>query len=151
MNNYKSILTAQRLGLIEFARTINPTHLVTLNFHARYDQQTAELKIGRWFTLVNRRLFRKLRPEPDQKLEFVAFPEYTAAGHIHYHAVMRVPPSKLSDFVTYGQSRWKRIVPTSTFHVRPIEDGENDIENTLLYVTKCASASDVIHSGMFHQ
>ena len=104
VNNYKSILTTQRLGLIEFARTVNPTHLVTLNFHARYERQTAEVKIGRWFALVNRRLFRRLRPESGQRIEFVAFPEFDAAGHIHYHAVMRVPASKLSDFVTYGLS-----------------------------------------------
>lgn len=151
MNINKNVLTPQRLSLIEFARTVKPTHLVTFNFHAVYQREQAELKLGRWYTIVNRRLFRKLRPEPERQIEFVAFPEKDSSGHTHYHALMRVPASEVDELTSYGRSRWKCIVPTSTFHIRPIESGEANLENALLYVTKSTSAHDVVHSGIFHR
>jgi len=146
----KSVLTKERLALIEFARTVNPTHHVTLNFHNRYAREHAEKKIGRWYSIVNRRLFRRLHLELDKRIDFVAFPEYSLAGYIHYHALARIPATHVAEFARIGESRWKRIVPTSTFHVRPIDSGDDPLENVLSYVTKSTTASDVIHSGMFH-
>jgi hypothetical protein len=149
----KSVLTANRIGLIEFGRSIRPSHLVTLNFHARYTTVNAEKVIGRWYAAVTRRLFRAIHQDPERRIDFVAYPEYTLADNIHYHAVARIPADYVGGFTRIGSERWKRLVPTSTFDVRPTThdaDSKSGLEDVLSYVTKSESAKDVLHSAMFH-
>ena len=149
----KSVLTPNRLALIEFGRSVQPTHLVTLNFHAKYTTANAEKALARWYAAVTRRLFRALHQHVDQRIDFVAYPEYSLAGNIHYHAVTRIPSEYVAGFARVGSDRWKRLVPTSTFDVRPIvreADQLDELEDVLSYVTKSESAREVVHSGMFH-
>ncbi len=134
---------------MDFARSENPTHLLTLNFHDRYTPEDAEKRVERWYIQVMHRLFRKPRVELNKQINFVAFPEYTKSWHIHYHAAVRIPMDYVGAFTRVGAASWKRIVPSSTFDLREIGGTADDLTDTLLYITKSSSSERVIHSSMF--
>lgn len=137
-----------RTALMKMAEVIRPTHLITLNFHAKFMPVTAEKRVSQWHSGVCRRLFRTLQPDVSKQLEFVGYPEYTLSGDIHYHLLARIPENYTAKFIQYGAARWKRLVPSSTFHIREIEQTKADLEAVFRYVTKSKSAERVIHSSM---
>lgn len=149
-NNFYQPLTSRRLALIEFARTVNAGHLVTVNFHDFYTREAAEKKLGKWYAMTNRRIFRTLHELASKRIDFVGFPEYSLAGHIHFHLAIRIPSDYIGDFTRFAPGCWKRLVPTGTFDVRPIGTSEADMDSVLSYITKSPSAADVVHSSMFH-
>ena len=146
----KNVVTPTRLALIEFARQVNPTHDLTLNFHDFYRPEVAEDCLTKWYRQVLQRLFgrRCFQLPRDQLIEFVAFPEFSTAGHPHFHCAARIPASHLSYFERIAADRWKAIVPTSSLYLQPIRQTEQEHADYFDYITKSSSARDVIHSSM---
>ena len=146
----KEVVTPMRRSLIEFAAQINPTHDLTLNFHEHYRSEVAVARLTTWYRYMLQRLFgRRCYQLPrEQLIEFVAFPEFSHAGHAHFHCPTRIPASHLSYFQRIAEDRWKAIVPTGTFFLQPIRQTELDYADLFDYVTKCTSAKEVIHSSM---
>lgn len=144
-------ISPMRNALIEFARQINPTHNLTINFHDDYRPEVALARLKSWYRQVLQRLFgRRCYQLPREHLvEFVAFPEFTRfAGYPHFHCAARIPESHLSHFEEIAGARWKVRVPTGTLHLEAIQPTEDDRSRLLSYVTKSASAREVIHSSM---
>jgi hypothetical protein len=146
----KNVVPPLRHGLIEFARQINPTHDLTLNFHKYYRPEIAVALLTKWYRHILQRLFgRQCYQLPrEQLIEFVAFPEFSLAGYPHYHCPIRIPASHLSYFQRIAADRWKAIVPTSSLYLQPIGQTERDQAALFDYVTKSSSAKEVIHSSM---
>lgn len=146
----KASVTSLRQGLIDFAKQIKPTHDLTLNFHADYQPEVAVSRLAGWYRQMMERLFgRRYYQRPHEQLvEFVAFPEFTLAGHPHFHCAARIPSSHLNYFQRIAAIRWKAFVPTSSLYLQAIKQTEDDYNCILSYVTKSSSASEVIHSSM---
>ena len=146
----KNVVAPLRRGLIEFARQINPTHDLTLNFHEYYRPEVAVARLTTWYRHILQRLFGRncYQLPSNQLIEFVAFPEFSLAGYPHFHCPIRIPTSHLSYFQRIAANRWKAIVPTSTLYLQPIGQTEQDYADCFDYVTKCSSAKEVIHSSM---
>lgn len=146
----RHVMPPLRTALVEFAHQIGATHHLTLNTHADYRLETAIARLGNWYRHLSQRLFgrRWLSLPKQQVIEFIAFPEYTASGHPHFHCATRIPASHLDYFEKVAADRWSAVVPTSSLHLRPIVQTDKDYEDLFRYVTKSSSASDVIHSSM---
>lgn len=146
----RHVLTPLRRGLIDFVRQVGANHHLTLNTHADYRLDTAISRLGSWYRHLSQRLFgrRWLERPKEEVIEFVAFPEYTAAGHPHFHCATRIPESHLDYFKRVAADRWSAVVPTSSLDLRPIKQTDADYEDLSRYVTKSSSARDVIHSSM---
>jgi hypothetical protein len=84
----------------------------------------------------------------DQLFEFIAFPEFSMAGYPHFHCAARIPESHLGYFTKIAAGRWKAFVPTGSLFLQPIKSTDGDRLRQLSYVTKSASARDLIHSSM---
>lgn len=145
-----TLLTPLRRGLIEFAQSLHPTHDLTLNFHDDYRPDVAVDRLTRWYRQLLQRLFgrRCYQVPSDQLFEFVAFPEFSLAGHPHFHCAARVPESHLGYFTKIAADRWKAFVPTGSLFLQPIKPTDGDQLRQLSYVTKSVSARDLIHSSM---
>ena len=145
-----NFVSPMRRGMIEFAHQISADHDLTLNFHADYRPEAAVSRLTKWFQQVLQRLFgRRCYQLPRERLiEFVAFPELSLAGYPHFHCAARIPGSHVEYFQRIAGSRWKAFVPTGTLHLQPIQQTEEDYERLFSYVTKSASADNLIHSSM---
>jgi hypothetical protein len=120
------------------ACAVSPTHWVTLNLHRSCPLDVAEKKLDRWRIEVQRRLFgQKFFLKPDYELiSYVGFPEFTAAGHPHFHLCLRSPLAVTRKFCRIAAVRWKRIVPTGTSYIQLVDDDEHSPLRMSIYATK---------------
>lgn len=141
--------------LIALGASINPTHWVTLNLHRDATLEHAARCLKRWRVEVLRRLFgRRFFDLPEADLiEFVGCPEYTLAGHPHFHLVCRVPAPVAAQFMQLAAARWKAIVLSGTSHIELINPQPDSVRRVMSYATKylnTTSAVPFVHSRLLH-
>ena len=115
------------------------THWVTLNFHNDYDLHRGQKRLRMWSLDVIRRVFHSKTFSAlklDQLFRFIAFPEHTKTGHLHYHLPMWVHESRHDWFAKVAAPIWKKIVPTGTADIQPIKQGADDLNWVAIYATK---------------
>jgi len=120
------------------------THLVTLNFHAEYRQETGKKRLKLWAKNALCRLFRAsaYKTEATNDLfRFIAIPEYTKSGHLHFHLLLYIDSSQLNAFPQVAAKIWKKIVPTGTTYVQALGCTDNDKSSAAHYITKHSNRS----------
>ena len=127
-----------RNALLAQARIKHYTHWATLNTHRDCSMDTAVRYLTRWRVEVLRRLHgQKFHQLPaDQLIHYFGCPEFSMAGHPHFHLACGVPEQLTAKFERIAAERWKAIVPSGTYHCRLIGPTEHDQENVLTYATK---------------
>lgn len=130
---------AFRAGVIELTQALHPTHWLTLNTHRDCSMGTALEHLKRWRVEVLRRVHGQkfYALPPDQVVTYVGFPEFSAAGHPHFHLAVFVPTATRHPFEPVAHSRWKQIVRSGTSHLVPIGEKPEDRRVVLGYATKC--------------
>jgi hypothetical protein len=117
----------------------NFTHWVTLNFHQQYSTATAKLRLQKWFMDLNSRLFssNSMNDTPTKEIFFFfAFPENTMKSEPHFHLLVFIRQDRKEYFERLAASFWKRIVPSGTAHIMPINSTEQDMAKVIDYATK---------------
>lgn len=118
------------------------SHWVTLNFHADYKLPQGQKRLRMWSLDVVSRLFNSKSFAPmklDQLFRFIAFPEYTKTGHLHFHLPLWVHENRRAWFEKIAVPMWVKLIPTGSAHVRPISQTPADMARIALYATKHAS------------
>jgi hypothetical protein len=148
-----TVNTPMRLALIGFAQSVfpQPSHMLTLNFHDDYLIDTATARIRTWYQFMMRRLFGRNWKSASDGLGFVLFPEYSRAGHIHYHGPMLLAERHSNYFSRIAADRWKRITPTGSFHCQPTNHVRDGFSEMYRYMTKSSSANQLLHSSMLRE
>lgn len=141
--------------LIELGVNLQPTHWVTLNLHRDATLEHATRCLKRWRVEILRRLCgRRFFYLPDEELiEFIGCPEFSLAGHPHFHLVCRVPATLSAKFESVAADRWKAIVPSATSHTEQIDRQPGSARRVMGYATKHLDASSpvpFVHSRLFH-
>lgn len=100
---------------------------------------TALKYLKRWSVEVLRRVHgQKFHALPaTQVITYFGCPEFSAAGHPHFHLAVYVPAVTRHPFESIAHSRWKAIVPSGTSHLVPIGATPEDRRVVLGYATKC--------------
>ncbi len=150
-----AITDPYRDQLIALGISLNPTHWVTLNLHRDATLEYAGRALKRWRVEILRRLVgRNFHKFPTTDLiEFMGCPEFSLAGHPHFHLVCRVPEQVVPDFERIATARWKYIVPSGTCHIALIEQQPNSVETIMNYATKNldkTSSLPFVHSRLLH-
>lgn len=146
-----------RLAHIDWLKSAEHTHFLTLNFHAAYSERSAFKPLRQWNLNVRSRLFRSRKFENSPRDElfcFTVFPEYApSSGHLHYHGLAYVTEERRDWFVKCAPSLWKSIVPTGTCDVQALAAAK-DVSCVAHYITKLAerpfSYNGFIVSRMLH-
>ena len=149
-------LSIQR-ALRQMLATVRHSHFVTLGFHADKTPAEAQAALRLWSLDVISRIFRSAvfveMPLADL-FSFVALPEFTKAGHPHYHLVLWLHPDRHAWFARCAGRLWKRIVPTGTSDVQLIGPTDLDHATVISYATKHASrpfsSTEFITSSMLY-
>ncbi len=128
-----------RRAHIEWLKSSEHTHFLTLNFHAAYTERSAFKPMRQWNLNVRSRLFRSRKFENlprDELFCFTVFPEYApSSGHLHYHGLAYVTEERRDWFVKCAPSLWKPIVPTGTCDVQALAAAK-DVSCVAHYITK---------------
>src|SRR5436305_85686 len=116
------IRQAYRQAVFDFGFSKPATHWVTLNTYRDVALETASRYLRRWRVEVLRRLHgqRFYQLPEDQLVYFFGCPEFTKAGHPHFHLACRVPEFLFEKFVRIASSRWKSIVPSGDAYIELI-------------------------------
>lgn len=138
MHSHQSA-AAYRAGTLQLAQQIPFTHWLTLNTHRSCSMGTALKHLKRWSVEVLRRVHgQKFNALPaGQVLTYFGCPEFSAAGHPHFHLAVYVPAVTRHPFEPIAHSRWKAIVPSGTSCLMPIGVTPKDRNAVLGYATKC--------------
>jgi len=148
---HSSVQTKKRIGLKEMLCKIEATHILTLAFHEQINMDRATGKISRWHKDTMHRVFgrRCFELPAEQTIEFLLLPE---AGHanLHFHGVIRVPPTHLARFENYALPHWKRIAQKGTHDFQLIRQTDDERDQWFNYITKSTLAETVFHSSMVH-
>lgn len=146
---------AMRQSIIEFASRDTYSHWVTLNFHDNYSLATAQKRLQLWARNVVSRLFKNSQwccSKVRKNFRFLAFPEFTKSGDIHYHILIFVSANRRLWFERVVAAMWKNIVPTGSADVQTIKQTSEDLYRVINYATKCAdrpiSYNNFIETGM---
>lgn len=146
---------AMRQGLIEFASSYTYSHWVTLNFHDKYSLATAQRRLQLWARNVVCRLFRNSQwccSEVRKNFRFLAFPEFTKSGDIHYHILIFVRADRTLWFEQIAAAMWRNIVSTGSADVQSIKQTPSDVSRVFNYATKGAdrpfSYNNFVETGM---
>ena len=82
-----------------------------------------------------------------QTIEFLFLPE-AGNANLHFHGLIRVPPSHLARFESYALPHWKRVAQKGTHDFQPIRQTDDEREKWFNYITKSTLANQVLHSSM---
>lgn len=82
-----------------------------------------------------------------QTIEFLLLPE-AGNANLHFHGLIRVPPSHLARFESYALPHWKRIAQKGTHDFQPIRQADDERDQWFNYITKSTLAETVLHSSM---
>jgi dihydroorotase len=127
-----------KAALLEMAQRNRFTHLLTLNTHRECSTGAALKHLKRWRFEVFKHLhgYRFYRLPADQLTLYMGFPEWTAAGHIHFHLLMVVPDLVTPKLGINAHRRWKSIMPSGTSHLACIGPDADDQHRVLTYSMK---------------
>jgi hypothetical protein len=125
------------------------THILTLAFHEQINMARATAKISRWHNHAMRRLFgrRCFQLPAEQTIKFMLLPE-AGNANLHFHGLIRVPPSHLAYFERFAIPRWKRVAYKGTIDFQPIRGTDEERDQWFNYITKGTLAREVLHSSM---
>jgi hypothetical protein len=145
---HSSVQSKTRIGLKDMLCKINATHILTLAFHEPINMARATAKISRWHKNAMHRLFgrRCFELPADQTIKFLLLPE-AGNAYLHFHGVIRVPPTHLARFEHYALPHWKRIAPRGTHDFQPIRATDDERDQWYNYITKSTLAKEVLHSA----
>ena len=144
MNLYRVTEDGLRIqrALRQMLATVRHSHFVTLGFHADKTPAEAQAALRLWSLDVISRIFRSAvfveMPLADL-FSFVALPEFTKAGHPHYHLVLWLHPHRHAWFARCAGRLWRSIVPSGTSDVQLIGATDLDRVKVVTYATKHAS------------
>jgi hypothetical protein len=149
MNYQISDETPMRSALKQMLKDFEATHIFTLAFHEQINMTRATAKISRWHHNAMHRLFgrRCFELPADQTIEFLLLPEAGNAD-LHFHGLIRVPPSHLARFESYALPHWRRIAQKGTHHFQPIRPTTEERSEWFSYITMSTLAEEVLHSSM---
>lgn len=127
-----------RRAVFDFALARPATHWVTLNTFRDVTLDTASRYLKRWRVEVFRRLHgQRFYELPDDQLTyFFDCPEFTQAGHPHFHLRCCVPEPFSEKFVRVATERWEAIVPSGDVFIELIGPTEADQRHVLTYALK---------------
>lgn len=138
-----------RIALKQMLANFDATHILTLAFHEQINMARATAKISRWHHHAMHRLFgrRCFQLPADQTIEFLLLPE-AGNANLHFHGLIRVPPSHLARFESYALPHWKRIAHKGTHDFQLIRPTDTERDKCFNYITKSTLAEEVLHSSM---
>lgn len=129
--------------ILQLMQSDRYTHHVILNTYRFVKPQVLTSLLRLWALNVVSRLFRgsvTAKSHPVDLFSFVAFLEFTDAGHPHYHLLACVHEPAHARLARVGQLRWRKILPGGQCHVKVIGRTAADIQRLREYVTKCINA-----------
>jgi hypothetical protein len=96
-----------------------------------------------------RRLFgrRCFQLPAEQTIKFMLLPE-AGNANLHFHGLIRVPPSHLAYFERFAIPRWKRVAYKGTIDFQPIRGTDEERDQWFNYITKGTLAREVLDSSM---
>lgn len=146
---HSSIQTPMRIALKQMLADFDATHILTLAFHEQINMARATAKISTWHHHAMHRLFgrRCFQLPANQTIEFLLLPE-AGNANLHYHGLIRVPPSHLTRFESYALPHWRRVAQKGTHDFQPIRQTDDEREQWFNYITKGTLANHVLHSSM---
>jgi hypothetical protein len=129
---------AYRQAVLDFVLDKSATHWVTLNTFRDVTLETASRYLKRWRVEVLRRLHgqRFYQLPEDELTYFFGCPEFTQAGHPHFHLAWRVPEPLHDKFIQVATKRWEAIVPSGDVYIELIGPTEADQQSVHLYALK---------------
>lgn len=144
---HSTVTTPMRTALTQMLQEFDATHILTLAFHEHINMARAINKIAKWHHQIMRRLFGRgsLTLPSTDAIEFLLLPE-AGSANLHFHGLVRVPPSHLDYFQRIAAPRWKRAAAKGTIDFQPLRHEDRDRWCT--YITKGSLASEVLHSSM---
>ena len=149
---HSSVQTPTRSALKQMLREFPAQHFLTLAFHEeQINMRRATAKISKWHHHVMHRLFRRhcFKLPVDQTIEFLLLPEADLAN-LHFHGLIRVPPTHLTYFERYALPHWKDVAYKGTIDFQLIRPTDADRERVLDYITKGTHAVEIMHSSMLY-
>ncbi len=112
---------------------------LTFTFNRPIQFIGARDKLRYWTARTMRRLWGRqfyLR-DPSSTLFYFAFPEYGADGdNLHFHALVRIAPTRQRDFRRVAQEEWRKVMPSGTLFVQLIGSTTEDINAVVAYDLK---------------
>ena len=146
---HSSIQTPMRIALKQMLRNFDATHILTLAFHEQINMARATAKISTWHHHAMHRLFgrRCFQLPANETIEFLLLPEAGNAD-LHFHGLIRIPPSHLARFESYALPHWRRIAQKGTHDFQPIRQTDDEREQWFNYITKSTLSDQVLHSSM---
>ena len=146
---HSSIQTPMRTALKLMLREFKATHILTLAFHEHINMKRATAKISRWHRNVMHRLFRRhcFEIPVGHTIEFLLLPE-AGLANLHFHGVIRVPPTHLDYFERYALPHWRRVANKGTIDFQPIRPTDAERNEWFDYITKGTLAAEILHSSM---
>lgn len=140
MNDIPHPLTSirYRQGFYRLAKRIHFTHWLTLNTHDECTMATALKHLKRWRVEVFRRVHGQrfyLNPV-DSMTTYIGCPEYSAAGHPHFHLGVGVPAGFAEKFERHACTRWNAMLPKATSDLASVGPSTADQGKVLSYTTK---------------
>lgn len=144
---HSSVDTPMRTDLKKMLTKFDATHIVTLAFHEHLNMVRATAKISTWHDHVMHRLFgrRCFQLPVEQTIKFLLLPE-AGNANLHFHGLIRVPPSHLARFESYALPHWRRIAKKGTIDFQLLITEKRDAWHT--YITKGHLAPQVLHSSL---
>ena len=138
-----------RSALQQMLREFQATHILTLTFLEHVNLTNATAKIKKWHRRVMNRLFGDyyFQLPGKQSIEFLILPE-VGMENLHFHGLIRIPPTRLAYFERYASRQWKRISIKGTFDLHPIRSTAEERDEWFSYITKGTLAKEVLHSSM---
>lgn len=134
---FRDQIGRDRRAYMDWIASIKANRFVTLCFNRMHSPEQAEPVLEEWFRRLHHKLYRRPPELSGSKyLEMHGTVEFDAAGPIHYHIAVRVPPEYLERFDVMAERVWKWVNRGGRFHVRPAEDTPEDIEEYTSYMTK---------------
>ena len=147
---HSSVQTPIRSALKQMLKEFKATHILTLAFHEpQINLDRAKAKISRWHHHAMHRLFgrRCFQLPADQTIEFWLLPE-AGNANLHFHGLIRVPPTHLAYFERFALPRWKRVAYKGTIDFQPLRPTAEERDQWFNYITKSTLAVDILHSSM---
>ena len=120
MSLHSSVNTPMRLALKKMLGEFQASHFLTLAFHDEHiNMVRATKKVAKWHDQMMRRLFGRscFQLPPSEVIEFLLLPE-AGNANLHFHGLIRVPPTHRAYFERIAATRWKSIAKKGDFDLR---------------------------------
>jgi hypothetical protein len=127
-----------RSAFMDYALRHRFTHWLTLNTHRDCSMATASQRLRRWHVEVLRHVHGagNGRLPRDELFWYLGCPEWSLAGHPHFHFAVVVPARVAARFEAAAPRRWLAIVPSGTCDIQAIGPTDADQRKVLGYSAK---------------